>query len=76
MAENKEVNTISRLSILNRKTIKTDFLDNKNKKDNNIFNLTDRMIHKNIDKKQVEKNVEARIRVIILINIRTHHLIS
>ena len=41
-----------------------------------IFNLTDRMIHKNIDKKQVEKNVEARIRVIILINIRTHHLIS
>lgn len=63
MTDQKESDKSSRLSILNRKTIKLDFLENKNKKDNNIFNLTDRMIHKNIDKNQVEKNVEAKLRV-------------
>ena len=67
MPEIKDVDKSGRLSILHRKTLKMDYT-NVNKRDNDIFNLGTRISHKNIDKQQVEKNVESKLRVIKFLN--------
>ena len=65
MPELKEVDKVGRLSILqrNRKTLKMDYEDHKNKKDSDIFDVQSRLKNKNFDKHKVEKNVEAKLRV-------------
>jgi hypothetical protein len=58
-----EKEKITRLNILHRRTMKMDYSEHKNKRDNDIFGLNDRLSRKNFDRNQVEKNIDARMRV-------------
>ena len=66
MPEQKDVDKSGRLSILNRygKKLKMDYNEHKNLRDHDIFNVTSRITRKSIDKGEVERNVEQKIRVI------------
>jgi hypothetical protein len=58
-----EKEKITRLNILHRRTLKMDYSDHKHKNDNDIFGLKDRLSRKNFDRNQVEKNIDAKMRV-------------
>lgn len=58
---NIEVN--KRIGILNKGSIKVDYPENPNLSDNDIFGRNLKEKNQNIDKNQVEKNFEKRLRV-------------
>jgi hypothetical protein len=76
MPELKEVDKSGRLSILNRKTIKMDYEGHRNKREYDIFNISSRINFKNIDRQEVEKNVEAKLRVTDLLHRKLLHISS
>ena len=62
----KQIDRSTRSNILHRKTLKMDYSDHNNKRDNDIFGLNDRISRKNFDRNQVENNIEDKMRVISL----------
>ena len=58
-----------RLSIINRKSVKMDFPENKNKSDNDIFKTTERILSTKHDKRNLVSRIDQYIKVGIDFNL-------
>lgn len=54
-----------RLSIINRKSVKMDFPENKNRSDNDIFKTTERILSIKPDKGNQEKRIDQYFKVFL-----------
>jgi hypothetical protein len=59
----KEGEINGRISIINRRGVKMNFPENKNKSDNDIFKTSERISKLKPDKKSLDKRIDEKIKV-------------
>jgi hypothetical protein len=59
----KEGEINGRISIINRRGVKMNFPENKNKSDNDIFKTSERMSKLKPDKQSLDKRIDEKIKV-------------